>query len=92
MDFAKKLSTTTPRVFDAQALSALKTATDAVIIANADTTRYTKATGMSIWLPTDSGTYKRHAIRYQGLKFNAATHWNDALSALLQGVHTSTAQ
>lgn len=38
------------------------------------------AQGLSIWWPTDSGTLSNYQTRYNGLKFDQATHWFELLS------------
>jgi hypothetical protein len=87
MDFVNQLAAANIRVLTQEDIGALQAASKDVIIANAVTNQYAKATGLSIWLPTNISDYKRYSTRYQGLQFNARTHWNDALSSLLQGAH-----
>jgi hypothetical protein len=62
----------------------LKVAVEQFIIANADTTQYARAKGLSIWLPTDASTYSSNSARYQGMKFDKATDWGSSLAYLLQ--------
>jgi hypothetical protein len=87
MDFVNKLANSNIRVLSNEDITALQAASKDLIIANAVTKKYAKATGLSIWLPTNTSDYKRYSTRYTGLQFNALTHWNDALSSLLQGAH-----
>jgi hypothetical protein len=61
------------------------TATQALVIANSDTSKYSAATGMAIWLPADTSTYSQYSDRYKALKFNQASGWGDTLASMLQG-------
>lgn len=85
LDFMKKLSTSDVRL-DSIDIQNVQTAANLLIIANADTKFYANATGLSFWLPTDHAIYDKNSLRYQGLKFNAATQWGNTLDFLLQGV------
>jgi Clostripain family len=62
----------------------VETAAKAFIIANADTDTFSRATGLSIWLPADKSTYSTYSDRYNGLKFSAASSWGATLASLFQ--------
>src|SRR6185437_4134693 len=85
LDFMKQISSASIRGIDSRDVSEVTTAAKQFIISNEDTTQYARATGMSIWLPTDQYTYSENSTRYKGLKFNAATGWGEALDFMLQG-------
>jgi hypothetical protein len=84
LDFMTLISSST-RGVEPRVVSEVQSAAQAMIISNADTQAYTRAKGMSIWLPTDSSTYSQNSDRYKGLKFNAASDWGATLDFLLQG-------
>lgn len=52
------------------------------IIANNVSPRYSRATGVSVWLPSNSYEYNDYAQRYQNMKFNKATGWGNFLEAI----------
>ena len=54
------------------------------MIANHDTARYSKAKGVSIWLPTTQDTFNSYSEKYKTMQFDRATHWSDALKYVLQ--------
>lgn len=45
------------------------------IISNQVTPGFAKATGLSVWFPTNQGTFYKHGKRYMGLEFTKATGW-----------------
>ena len=55
-----------------------------LMVANSTTSNFSKAKGLSIWLPVDLTSYKDHSDQYQTLKFNSSTHWGEALLGLYQ--------
>jgi len=65
-------------------LGNLKTALSQFIITHAATPNYSRAVGLSIWLPTSKGTYESYAEKYSQLKFQADTHWGNALRSILK--------
>ena len=67
-----------------KAISDVKNSLKDFVIANRDTSNYTKATGVSIWLPNSKSTYDTYASQYQDLKFNAGTGWGNTMRYLLQ--------
>jgi hypothetical protein len=83
LDFIKHLSAENIKGLDKSVLESVQTAASDLIIANADTDSFANATGLSIWIPQYRQAYNQHSERYKGMKFNIATHWGDALSALL---------
>ena len=62
--------------------TAVREAMKEFIVDNKVTSRYGRATGLSIWLPGTSSAYKAYGERYHGLKFNTHTGWGDALDFL----------
>jgi len=68
---------------DAGFYTTARAAEKAFVIAN-DQTGYAKATGLSIWGPSDKSTYGQYSALYADLQFQAATHWGDALKFLFQ--------
>ena len=68
---------------DSGMYSTLNDAAKSFVIFNAQN-NYPKATGLSIWAPSDSATYQKWAAEYGGLKFESATQWSEALKYLVQ--------
>ena len=66
------------------AIKKVRDASEVFIAANAVTPRYGKAKGLSIWLPSDSGTLQSFWKGYSALKFNTQTQWGKALQAILK--------
>jgi hypothetical protein len=85
LDFMSLISASDIRGVEPRAISEVQSAAQAMIFANADTTQYARAKGMSIWLPTDTETYSANSARYKGLKFAVASDWSATLDFLLQG-------
>jgi len=54
------------------------------VIANHDTSKFSKAKGVSIWLPTSADTFNSYSSAYKAMQFDRATHWSDALKYILQ--------
>ena len=67
-----------------KAISDVRASLKDFVIANRDTSNYTKATGISVWLPSSKSTYETYASQYQDLKFNTGTGWSDTLRYLVQ--------
>ena len=88
LDFVKHLSAANIKGLDADVLKNVQTAASEMIIANADTSQFASATGLSIWIPQYLQAYKQHSERYKGMKFNIATQWGAALESLLQSTKT----
>jgi hypothetical protein len=65
-------------------LGSLKSAVDEFIITHGATPRYSRAVGLSIWLPTSRSAYDSYAEKYSHLKFQTETNWSNALHALLK--------
>jgi hypothetical protein len=72
------------RAIDPAVVDNVRQAVSQFVIANADTSKFAKAKGMSIWLPTTLDGYTQYADAYSGLKWEPLTHWGDALKSLLQ--------
>ena len=51
----------------------------AVLTTDNSTERFAAATGLSIWMPTNTSTYLQ---RYQGLQFDKESHWSEFLTTL----------
>ncbi|MEO5970011.1 MAG: clostripain-related cysteine peptidase [Bdellovibrionia bacterium] len=65
-------------------LGNLKTVLDQFIITHGATSYYSRAAGLSIWLPTSKSSYDSYAERYSKLKFQTDTNWSSALRAILK--------
>jgi Clostripain family len=63
-------------------IAALQTALSNLIIENQVTTSFTKAKGISMWIPPSKSTYSQYSDKYQALKFQANTGWGSALQTL----------
>lgn len=87
LDFTKKLSAAKLSGIQVDTVSRLEAAARQLIIANSVTPRYARATGLSIWLPTDHWAFDRNTARYQKMQFNQETQWGDALITLLNNVN-----
>jgi hypothetical protein len=79
-DFVTNIQSTSG--MDSGMLTDLKTASSNFVIANSDTSEYSKAHGVSIWLPAKASTYKQYSQDYAPLKFNTATGWGATLASL----------
>jgi hypothetical protein len=66
-------------------LGDLQNAISELVIAHAETPNYSRAAGVSIWLPTSKDAYQTYAKTYEDLKFNSVTHWGSVLGSLLKG-------
>lgn len=89
LDFLQNAESSHVNGLDSRDLSELREATKSMVIANHDTDQYKKATGLSIWLPTQSYTYENYSKQYQGLRFEAQTGWNEALKSLVADADSS---
>ena len=89
LDFVKHLAAANIKGIDTKVLAALQATAGKLIIANAATSQFESATGLTIWIPQSTWSYKQNSARYKGMKFDVATHWGDTLEALLQGASSS---
>jgi hypothetical protein len=53
------------------------------VISNQVSDFYRNASGVAIWLPTYEYEFEHYTDRYEKLKFNQATNWNDFLSKMI---------
>lgn len=83
-DFANAIDQAKIPELDAKSIANVKQAIQDFVIANGVTPRYSKAMGVSIWLPADLDTYNSYADKYHMLKFQSVTKWGDALRYILQ--------
>lgn len=58
------------------------------VIANATTSYYQRAKGLSIWLPGKLSTYNRYSNYYNTLQFQGDTKWGNTLKDLLKSTAT----
>lgn len=65
-------------------LGNLKGALKDLVVSNSATPSYSRAGGLSIWLPTSRTTFDSYVKKYAELKFQADTGWSDALRVLLK--------
>lgn len=84
LDFVRLVDEAKVSGIQIESLDALRTAAQDYIIAHDATPAYTRALGLSIWLPTSSRTLNSYWDRYQKLQFHQNTHWGDTLRALLK--------
>lgn len=85
-DFLAQVEST--RAIDSTLIAAVRGATNDFVIANHDTTKFAKAKGVSIWLPTSQDTFNSFSEAYKTMQFDHATHWSDALKYILQDAPT----
>jgi Clostripain family len=81
--FAAKLSGYGITQFDRRAADDLKKALDQMIVANATSPNYSKSTGVSFWIPSETYQYSAHSQEYSQLKFHKRTGWGETLKAIL---------
>jgi len=81
-DFVAQVQATKSDVIPSDILNNAKSALSSVVIEAKNTSRYSKATGLSLWIPLDTYTYSQYASKYDGLKFEKATSWGDAAKNL----------
>jgi hypothetical protein len=82
-DFIKNLEAAKLPEVKADTLSAVKSAMGEFLLASYSTPgSYSKATGVSIWLPASQDTLNSYWDKYSALQFQQTTHWGDALKAL----------
>jgi len=79
------------RTVDAAAIDGAKDAIKSYVIANHVTPRYSKSSGVAMWLPSSTYTFKHYADQYKGLKFNQATDWLEPLRYVLQDADSDDA-
>ncbi len=83
LDFVGKIAISKKKDGITADLAQVKATAKEFILANEDTKSYAKATGLSIWLPTNRWTYDNMSTRYHGLRFDQATQWGDTLATLV---------
>ena len=64
----------------ARSVTDLQSAMHSLILASENTSSYSKAQGLSIWLPTESSDWTNYSDRYMSMKFNQRTHWGEFLT------------
>lgn len=72
------------RAIESGVVASVRNAANDFVIANHDTSRFTKAKGVSIWLPTSQDTFNSYSEKYKTMQFDRVTHWSDALKFILQ--------
>ncbi|MBU6153837.1 MAG: hypothetical protein KGP28_06000 [Bdellovibrionales bacterium] len=83
IDFIDNLKASQISSLDTGALSDMRAAAKAVIIAN-DTVRFPKAHGMAIWIPTSAYQYQQYSDLYSRLLFDQETRWGDVLKKIVR--------
>lgn len=83
-DLARVIAAEAPSTIGAQSLDSIQMAVSSLVVANQNTSKYSKAAGVSVWLPKRSKIFKKYKSDYQGLQFQAETGWSEALEHLLQ--------
>lgn len=82
-EFATKLAGYGITQFDRRAADDLKQALSDFTVANATSTSYSRSTGTSLWIPSESYQYTSHSQRYGELQFHKRTGWGDTLKSIL---------
>lgn len=67
---------------DKSAIDNVKTALNKVIIGNKVTSKYRKASGLSIWSPEWKSDYEENSKRYLGLEFHRQSGWGEVIEAI----------
>lgn len=83
LDFTKRLANLKLTGIQSETLEQVNAAAKDLVIENKDSSSYWRANGVSIWLPTDTGTYRLNAERYHNLIFNHFTAWDNTIGFLL---------
>jgi hypothetical protein len=82
-DLLGNLQQASVSTLDTNMVTSLQNAMSSFVITNGQNNE-TKASGLSIWAPSDQATYSKWADKYAGLKFEAETQWSEALKYLVQ--------
>lgn len=80
-DLLRVVKAAAPSSIEDTVLDDLNTQLNSVIIANGTTATYSKAKGMSIWLPNTASIYNRYRTKYQTLRMGQSA-WGNALQSL----------
>lgn len=83
VDFLDQMNAAKIEMPSKSTLLELRTAASEYAFVNRVTSGYSRAHGVSIWLPNDSYDYKEYIERYRSLKFDADTQWSLALDSLV---------
>jgi hypothetical protein len=81
-DFVNELEGT--RTLDSGLIAGVRNATQEFVIANRFTSKFAKAKGAAIWIPTSQYSLKAYSDRYKALQFDSLTGWGTTLAYLLQ--------
>lgn len=81
-DFLNSVDNAGVSMLDKTVTSEVRNVLGQFIIAHAATSTYTRAVGLSIWLPTTSDVYSNYSDLYGQLKFESDTQWSEALKSL----------
>ena len=66
------------------AIAPVRAALSNLVISNEVTPRYSRASGISIWIPNNRDLLDRFGREYERLKFHQETRWGDALRVITQ--------
>ncbi len=80
-DFSAQLESQHSGV-DSQLIQALKASMSAFVISNQTTSSFSRAGGVSMWIPTQSYLYNDYSSRYSNLDFAKQTGWDTVLESL----------
>jgi hypothetical protein len=69
---------------DESVFSSADSALKRFVVITKNSSRYAKASGVSIWIPKSFSSYQSYAERYSKLKFNQNTSWGSGLASLLK--------
>lgn len=69
---------------DSALISEVRTSLSQFVFANETTTSFSRAGGVSFWLPTSSYDYNEYKDRYAGLEFTKYTGWDLVLDTLFK--------
>lgn len=86
-DFTSQVQATKSNAIPADVLNNTKAALNSLVVEAKNTSRYSKATGLSLWIPLDSYTYDQYSSKYEDLKFEKATGWGAAAKNLASNAY-----
>lgn len=78
-DFVTRLEAAPAIAVGNEAIADLKASLAAVVISNQVSNSFSKAHGLSVWIPTYSSEWNNYGNRYQGLRFDHETGWSNFL-------------
>ena len=83
-DFLSLIMGTKDTGMDMNAVRTVNVALNSFVVINQTSPDFSKATGLSLWLPKDRKTYDTYKNRYADLFFNGGTQWSSVLESFLK--------